>query len=116
MATIFEAYRDKSIRNKTTAQHRVNDILSSSNPEEVAISTKTNENIKLTKKINQLEQELKQMYIERNKRREEAAKKFQRFYRGRPAIEITEGERALNGTVREVIATIHKSGKDNPKL
>ena len=115
VATILEAYRDKSIRNKTTAQHRVNDILSSSNHEEVAISTKTNENIKLTKKINQLEEELKQMYIERNKRREEAAKKFQRFYRGRPAIEITEGERALNGNVREIIATIHKTGKDNPK-
>ena len=30
VATILEAYRDKSIRNKTTAQHRVNDILSSS--------------------------------------------------------------------------------------
>ena len=55
------------------------------------------------------------MYIERNKKREEAAKKFQRFYRGKPAIEITEGETALKGNVREIVATIHKSGKDNPK-
>ena len=28
---------------------------------------------------------------------------------------MTEGERALKGNVREIIATTHKSGKDNPK-
>ena len=69
----------------------------------------------MEKQINKLEKELKQMCIERNKRREEASKTLQRFYRGKPTIEITEGERALNDNVRESIATIHKSGKDNPK-
>ena len=68
----------------------------------------------MEQQINRLENELKQMYIERNKRREEGSKTLQRFYRGKPTIEITEGERALKGSVG-IIATIHKSGIDNAK-
>ena len=98
--------------NKATAQHRINEILSGvDKPNLIRI----NEKLKMEKQINKLEKELKQMYIERNKRREEASNTLQRFYRGRPTIEIAEGERALNGNVREIIATVHKSGKDNPK-
>ena len=70
----------------------------------------------MEKQINKLEKELKQMYIERNKRREEASKTLQRFYRGKPTIEITEGERALKGNVREIIATTHKSDRTDQKL
>ena len=69
----------------------------------------------MEKQSNKLEKELEQLYIERDKGREEASKTLQRFYRGRPTIEITEGERASNGNVIEIIATIHKFGNDNPK-
>jgi hypothetical protein len=110
--TVLLAYKNKQILNKATAQHRINEILSGIDKPNLI---RTNEKLKMERQINRLENELKQMYIERNKRREEASKKLQRFYRGKPAIEITEGERALKGNVREIIATIHKSGKDNPK-
>jgi len=110
--TVLLAYKNKQIMNKATAQHRINEILSGIDKPNLI---RTNEKLKMERQINRLENELQQMYIERNKRREEASKKLQRFYRGKPAIEITEGERALKGNVREIIATIHKSGKDNPK-
>ena len=61
----------------------------------------------MEKQVTRREQELKHMYIERNKRRDEASKTLQRFSRGRPTVEITEGERALNGNAKELIATIH---------
>ena len=60
--------------NKATAQHRINEILSGiDKPNPI----RTNGKQKMEKQINKLENELKQMCIERNKRREEASKTLQ---------------------------------------
>ena len=95
--------------NKATAQQRINQVSTN------LIQSEPIRRSKVETHINNVEQELRQMYIERNKRREEASKTLQRFYRGRPTIETTEGERALKGNVREIVATIHTSGKGKPK-